>query len=115
MLAGLMLSVVPGQREASMAIQAERQYDPRRVAVLFLDDLTSDRHLEHLAAGITADLIDQLDEVDGLEVIPMNGVKPYRDGRVPLDSVVQRLRVGSVVAGTVQDVRRSRWSGKPQQ
>lgn len=33
----------------------------------------------------------------------MNGVKPDRDGRVPLDSVVQRLRVGSVVEGTVQE------------
>jgi DNA-binding SARP family transcriptional activator/TolB-like protein len=76
--------------------------DPHRIAVLYLDDYSPGGELGYLAAGLTEWLIHELSQVEALEVISRNGVKPYRDGRVPLDSVVSRLRVGSVVEGSVQ-------------
>src|SRR5260370_6478238 len=54
-----------------------------------------------MADGLTEDLSDQLGEVDVLEVISANGVRPYRDRPVRLDSLVTALSVGTVVAGAV--------------
>ena len=46
-------------------------------------------------------LIHELSQVEALDVVSRNGVKPYRQGTVPLDSIVAQLRVGSVVEGSV--------------
>ena len=81
---------------------APPRYDPRRVAVMYFDDNSPAGELGYLARGLTEMLIHELGQVDGLEVVSRNGVKPYRDGRLPLDSVAARLRVGSMVEGSVQ-------------
>lgn len=76
--------------------------DPHRIAVLYFDDDSRGRELEYLAGGLTEMLIDELGRVPALDVISRNGVKPYRSGTVPLDSVSARLRVGTLVEGSVQ-------------
>jgi len=76
--------------------------DPRRVAVLYFDDDSPGGELGYLAGGLTEGLIHELSQVPALTVISRNGVKPYRGGTVPLDSVTARLGVGSVVEGSVQ-------------
>jgi DNA-binding SARP family transcriptional activator/TolB-like protein len=81
---------------------APPRYDPRRVAVMYFEDNSPAGELGYLARGLTEMLIHELGQVDGLEVVSRNGVKPYRDGRLPLDSVAARLRVGSMVEGSVQ-------------
>jgi DNA-binding SARP family transcriptional activator/TolB-like protein len=78
------------------------RYDPRRIAVLYFDDQSPQGDLGYLAAGLTGALIDQLGGVPALQVVSRNGVKAYRDGEVSFDSLVARLRVGSVVEGSVQ-------------
>jgi TolB-like protein len=89
------------RRPAAVPAPPER-YDPRRIAVLYFDDQSPGGDLEYLAAGLTGELIDQLSGVPALDVVSRNGVKAYRDGEVSFDSLVARLRVGSVVEGTVQ-------------
>ncbi len=77
-------------------------YDPRRIGVLYFDDHSRGGELEYLANGLTEMLIHELSQVEALDVVSRNGVKPYREGSVPLDSVAARLRVGSLVEGSVQ-------------
>ena len=84
-------------------------YDPRSIAVLYFDDDTPDHGLDYLAGGLTEMLIHELGQVRALHVTSRNGVKPYRDGRVPLDSLAARLRVGTVVEGSVQRSRDTVW------
>ncbi|HEX2210691.1 MAG TPA: BTAD domain-containing putative transcriptional regulator, partial [Longimicrobium sp.] len=79
----------------------EPEYDPRRIAVLYLDDDSPDGDLQYLANGLTEMLIHELSQVEALDVVSRNGVKPYRQGTVPFDSMVAQLRVGSVVEGSV--------------
>ena len=88
-------------RPSADAAPPER-YDPRRIAVLYFDDQSPGGDLGYLAAGLTGELIDQLGGVPALEVVSRNGVKAYRDGEVGFDSLVARLRVGTVVEGSVQ-------------
>ena len=76
-------------------------YDARRIAVLYLDDDSPDGDLQYLANGLTEMLIHELSQVEALDVVSRNGVKPYRDGTVHFDSMAAELRVGSVVEGSV--------------
>jgi serine/threonine-protein kinase len=76
--------------------------DPRRIAVLYFDDHSADRSLGYLADGLTESLIHELSSVSAIQVISRNGVKPFRDAPVPIDSVATALRVGSLVEGSVQ-------------
>jgi DNA-binding SARP family transcriptional activator/TolB-like protein len=86
---------------------AEPEYDPRRIAVLYLDDDSPGGELHYLASGLTEMLIHELSQVQALDVVSRNGVKPYRQGTVPFDSMVADLRVGTVVEGSVQRSRDS--------
>src|SRR5207247_10492134 len=78
--------------------------DPRRVAVLYFEDLSSKRSLAYLSDGLTEALIRELGRVAGLEVVSKNGVAPYRDPGIPRDSVGRALGAGTLVQGSVEEV-----------
>jgi eukaryotic-like serine/threonine-protein kinase len=75
---------------------------PRRIAVLYFDNQSGDPALGPVADGITEELIYELSGVNAFRVVSRNGVAPYRGRRVPVDSLVARLRVNTVVDGSVQ-------------
>ncbi|UCG74862.1 MAG: hypothetical protein JSV95_08850, partial [Gemmatimonadota bacterium] len=75
--------------------------NPRRIAILYFDDFSKDQDLAYLANGLTESLITDLSGVQGLEVISRNGVKPYRDTDVTVDSIVRVLEPGTIVEGSV--------------
>jgi eukaryotic-like serine/threonine-protein kinase len=91
--------------------RATRALDPRRIAVLYFDDLSRDGHLSHVAAGVTSDLINALAKVEALRVISPEGVRPFRGASALLDSIARTLAVGTIVAGSIaQDGDRLRVS-----
>ncbi len=75
--------------------------DRARIAVLYFDDYSPDGALRYLADGLTEGLIHELSQVEGIEVVSRNGVKPYRDSPATLDSIVRALRIGSLVEGSL--------------
>ncbi len=75
--------------------------EPARIAILYFDDHSRDGSLDYLSAGLTEGLIHKLAQVEGLEVVSRNGVKPFRHASVPLDSIVEALDAGSLVEGSV--------------
>ncbi|HEX2079461.1 MAG TPA: hypothetical protein VHG08_17170, partial [Longimicrobium sp.] len=102
LLLGLLMAVAGGRQPPRPEPAVREGYDPRRIAVLYFDDHTPGGELGYLANGLTESLIHQLSQVEALDVISRNGVKPYRDAGVPFDSMVSHLRAGSVVGGSVQ-------------
>ncbi len=88
-----------GQPQASMARPAD--LDPKRIAVLYFDDLSLDQSLEYVASGFTETLIQRLSQIEGLQIISRNGVKPFRDGNVTTDSIIKVLTPGTIVEGSV--------------
>lgn len=76
--------------------------EPDRVAVLYFDDFSEGGRLGYLADGITEALIHDLSQLEPLEVVSRNGVKPYRGGTAPLDSIARALGAGTLVEGSVE-------------
>jgi TolB-like protein len=76
--------------------------DPASLAVLYFDDFSADGELAYLANGVTEALIHELSQVEALGVVSRNGVKPYRELTIPLDSLAKVLGVGSIVEGSVE-------------
>jgi eukaryotic-like serine/threonine-protein kinase len=76
--------------------------DPRRIAVLYFDDLSRDRSLAHAADGLTEGLIRELSQVPALKVVSSSGVAPYRDLQLSRDSIAHALRTGSLVEGSIE-------------
>jgi TolB-like protein len=89
-------SGAPGSTVASL--------DASHVAVLYFDDHSPGQELGYLTAGITESMIHELTQVRPLSVISRNGVKPYRELGLPLDSLARLLDVGSLVSGSVEQV-----------
>jgi eukaryotic-like serine/threonine-protein kinase len=90
--------ILGGRRNAGAS--AER-FRPQRIAVLYFNDLSTDKHLGYLADGLTESLINQLGAVSALDVVSTGGVKQYRGEDVPRDSIARALEAGTLVDGSV--------------
>ena len=75
--------------------------DPTSIAVLYLEDLSSDRSLGHIADGLTEALIADLSRVQALDVRSKGAVDVYRNTDVRRDSVARALEVGTLIVGGV--------------
>ena len=74
---------------------------PPRVAVLYFDETDPSQNLRPLADGLTESLIDQLHQVEGIDVISSNGVRPFRGVTVPPDSIRRALAVQLIISGSL--------------
>ena len=76
--------------------------DAHRLAVLYLDDLSTDHSLGPVADGLTDGLIASLSGASSFTVISSAGVRPFRGTQVNPDSVARVLHVAYLVRGTVE-------------
>jgi DNA-binding SARP family transcriptional activator/TolB-like protein len=106
---GFLLALLTGSSLQTSQNDDAPRNDPRRIAVLYFEDLSPGGELQYLAAGLTERLIHELGQVDALDVVSRGGVRAYRAGAVRFDSMAAQLRVGSVVEGTLQRSRDSVW------
>ena len=90
-------------RNARPAAGAAGGLDPRRIAVLYFEDLSPKKNLAYLTDALTEALIDALSQVPGLSVVSKNGVGPYRNPDLAPDSVAKALAVGTLVRGSVEE------------
>ncbi len=93
----------PRANSAAVASSPERQpLDEYGVAVLYLDDFSPHGELSYLASGLTAGLIHSLSQIGPLHVVSLNGVKPFRNPTISLDSVARILGVRWLVEGSLE-------------
>ena len=76
--------------------------DRHKLAVLYFDDLSSDKQLGFLSDGLTEELISSLGEVKGLSVVSRGGVGPFRGTAIAPDSIARALGVGTLIRGSVE-------------
>ena len=61
--------------------------NPSRVGVLYFVDESRNGDLRYLADGLTESLIEQLSQVNALDVVSADGVRPFRGSVVSADSI----------------------------
>ena len=84
--------------------QASLGFDPKRIAVLYFNDMSTNHQLGYLADGLTESVIDQLQNVTAVDVVSKNGVRQIRQHKVDADSAARILKAGTLVDGTVEPV-----------
>jgi len=88
-----LLRGVGAVREPPLQIQS--------IAVLPLENLSSDPEQEYFADGMTDELITGLAKIGSLRVISRNSVMKYKGQRKPTPQIAKELNVDVVVEGTV--------------
>lgn len=102
--AGVAVTIFLGVRGSGSGWNAIPEGDRRRLAVMYFDILTPDDIPAYVATGLSEDLIDQLGSVRTLHVTSPAGVRPFRSGNVPVDSIGRALKVGTIVTGSLARV-----------
>jgi TolB-like protein/DNA-binding winged helix-turn-helix (wHTH) protein len=78
-----------------------RPAEIRSLAVLPLENLSSDVSQEYFTDGMTDELITALGTINGLRVISRSSVMLYKHALKPLPEIARELKVDAVVEGTV--------------
>jgi eukaryotic-like serine/threonine-protein kinase len=76
--------------------------DPKRVAVLYFDDLTAGK-FGYLADGLAETLIEALKQVQAIDVVSKDAVARFRGKDVRPDSVASTLQAGTLIKGSVNE------------
>ena len=71
------------------------------IAVLPLENLSRDPEQEHLADGMTEELITTLGQISALRVISRTSVMRYKGTQKPLPEIARELKVDAVIEGTL--------------
>jgi serine/threonine-protein kinase len=74
---------------------------PRRIAVLYFEDLSPDGELGAAADGLTEGLIAALGEQRGISVVSRNGVAQFRRTSIARDSIARALGAGTLIEGSL--------------
>jgi non-specific serine/threonine protein kinase len=74
----------------------------KSIAVLYFDNLNSEKDSDYFCAGITEDIITDLSKINGLKVVSRTDVLPFRNKEVNLRQVGETLRVNYILSGSVR-------------
>jgi TolB-like protein/DNA-binding winged helix-turn-helix (wHTH) protein/Tfp pilus assembly protein PilF len=103
--AGIPIGIVAGLRyRLAEALHLRVNQIPPRIssiAVLPLDNLSSDPQQEYFTDGLTDALITNLGQVGTMRVISRESVMQFKHGKTPLPQIARDLNVDAVVEGTV--------------
>lgn len=96
----LVWRLLPRQEEAGRFVPEVP--DRPAIAVLPLQDATSDGVGSGLAEGLTEDIITDLSRLSGIDVIALSSVLPYRERRATPQQIRRELGVTHVLYGSVR-------------
>lgn len=108
--------------KSELALQSKRMPSPKRivdtqklltepasssvpeksVAVLYFENMHSERDSDYFCAGITEDIITDLSKINELKVVSRTDVLPFRNKEVNTRQVGEALRVNYVLEGSVR-------------
>jgi len=72
------------------------------IAVLYFENMSSEKESDYFCAGMTEDIITDLSKIRELKVIPRTDVLPFRNKEVNTRQVGETLRVNYILDGSVR-------------
>jgi len=83
--------------------QSPAQSAPEKsIAVLYFENMSSEKENDYFCAGITEDIITDLSKIKELKVVSRTDVLPFRDKEVNTRQVGEALRVSNILEGSVR-------------
>ena len=76
--------------------------DEKSIAVLYFENMSSEKESEYFCAGMTEDIITDLSKIKELKVISRTDVFPFRNKEVNTRHVGETLRVNYILEGSVR-------------
>ena len=74
----------------------------KSVAVLYFENMSSEKESEYFCAGMTEDIITDLSKIKELKVVSRSDVQPYRNIAVNMRQIGETLRVEYILEGSVR-------------
>jgi len=74
----------------------------KSIAVLYFENMSSEKESDYFCAGITEDIITDLSKIKGLRVVSRTDVLPFRNKEVNTSQVGKALRVNYILEGSVR-------------
>ncbi len=74
----------------------------KSIAVLYFENMSSEKESEYFCAGITEDIITDLSKIKELKVVSRSDVQPFRSKEVNTRQVGEALRVNYLLEGSVR-------------
>ena len=81
---------------------APSEVPAKSIAVLYFENMSSERESDYFCAGITEDIITDLSKVRELQVVSRTDMLPFRNKEVNIRQVADALRVNYVLEGSVR-------------
>jgi serine/threonine protein kinase/Tfp pilus assembly protein PilF len=76
--------------------------DEKSIAVLYFENMSSEKESEYFCAGMTEDILTDLSKIKELKVISRTDVHPFRNKEVNTRQVGETLRVNYILEGSVR-------------
>ena len=86
---------------ASFEISGE-SVPEKSIAVLYFENMNSDKESDYFCAGMTEDIITDLSKIKDLKVVSRTDVLPFRNKEVNMRQVGEALRVNYILEGSVR-------------
>jgi serine/threonine protein kinase/Tfp pilus assembly protein PilF len=74
----------------------------KSIAVLYFENMNSDKDSDYFCAGMTEDIITDLSKIKDLKVVARTDVLPFRNKEVNIRQVGEALRVNYILEGSVR-------------
>ncbi|HEX6942377.1 MAG TPA: protein kinase, partial [Gemmatimonadaceae bacterium] len=84
------------------AVPAAPSVPDKSIAVLYFENMSSERESDYICAGITEDIITDLSKIGELSVVSRTDMLPFRNKEVNIRQVADALRVNYVLEGSVR-------------
>lgn len=84
------------------AIPKTSTNDIKSIAVLYFENMSSDKENDYFCAGMTEDLIIDLSKIKKIKVIPRSDVLPFRNQEINTRQVGETLQVHYILEGSVR-------------
>lgn len=86
---------------SSLEMSAE-SVPEKSIAVLYFENMNSEKDSDYFCAGMTEDIITDLSKIKELKVVSRNDVLPFRNKEVNIRQVGEALRVNYILEGSVR-------------
>ena len=94
--------VITQLKGATTGQMAAQGVPAKSIAVLYFENMSSERESDYLCAGITEDIITDLSKVGELRVVSRTDMLPFRNKEINIRQVADALRVNYVLEGSVR-------------